>query len=84
MIGSFPLRLDGQKAIATMMLQMELYHLGDDFPDRYPELIGAVTRSDIQRVARKYIHPESLILILCQIPPRASISASRFQNHTPI
>ena len=73
-----PGRDNGQKAIATMMLQMELYHLGDDFPDRYPELIGAVTRSDIQRVARKYIHPESLILILVADPAKVSINASRF------
>ena len=61
-----------------MMLQMELYHLGDDFPNRYPELIGAVTRSDIQRVARKYIHPKSLILILVADPAKVSINASRF------
>jgi predicted Zn-dependent peptidase len=35
-----------------------------DYPDRYPAIIRAVTREDIQRVALKYLHPDRGILVV--------------------
>ncbi|HVA79769.1 MAG TPA: pitrilysin family protein [Candidatus Binataceae bacterium] len=63
LIGSFPLKFDRQSAIAGFMLDIELNHLGLDYADRYPKLIGAVTAQDVQAMARKYLHPDAVLLV---------------------
>ena len=63
LVGSFPLKLDRQSSIASFMLGIELNHLGLDYADRYPKLIEAVTLEDVQRMARKYLHPDAFILV---------------------
>ncbi len=62
--GSFPLRLDTQWELASFLVQMEFYELGMDYPQKYPELIGAIRREDILRVAKTYLHPENYILVV--------------------
>jgi zinc protease len=62
--GSFPLRLDTSAKIAGMMTSMEIYNLGPDYPQRYPKLINAVTREDILRVAKKYLDPEKMVVVV--------------------
>jgi zinc protease len=62
--GSFPLKMDTYAKIAGMLTSIELYNLGLDYPQRYLALINAVTREDIQRVARKYLHPDSLVIVV--------------------
>ncbi|HVA39756.1 MAG TPA: insulinase family protein, partial [Candidatus Binataceae bacterium] len=73
MIGSFPLKLDRQSSIASFILQVELYGLGLDYAERYPKLIAAVTKDDIQRVAKKYLHPDALILVAVTNQAEAAI-----------
>lgn len=63
LIGSFPIKLDRQSAIASFMLQIEIYGLGLDYADRYPKLIAAVTKEEVQRVAKQYLHPDALLLV---------------------
>jgi zinc protease len=63
LIGSFPLRLDRQSQIVSFMLQVELYGLGLDYAERYPKLIGAVSKVDVQGAAQKYLHPDALQLV---------------------
>jgi zinc protease len=63
LIGSFPLKLDTQNSIVQFMLQVQLYGLGLDYIDRYPGYIRAVTKEDVQKVARQYLHPDSYILV---------------------
>jgi zinc protease len=64
LIGSFPLRLNTQSRLAAFLSQVEYYGLGMDYPERYPALIRAVTREDILRVARQYLHPDNYILAI--------------------
>ncbi len=64
LIGSFPLRLDTNRRVARFLARTEFYDLGLDYPDRYPELIRQVSREDIVRVARTYLHPEKLIIVV--------------------
>ena len=64
LIGSFPLRLGTQKKLASFMTSSEYYGLGLDYPDRYPSLIRSVTREDVLRVARVYVHPRKSILVI--------------------
>jgi len=62
--GSFPLRLDTQRELTAFLVQMEFYKLGLDYPEKYPGLIRAVTREDILRVAKSYLHPDNYILVV--------------------
>jgi len=62
--GSFPLRLDTNHKVANFLAQVEFFDLGLDYPDRYPELIQTVTRDDVLRVAKEYLHPARLITVI--------------------
>jgi zinc protease len=64
LVGSFPLRLDTQSKLAAFLLQVQYYGLGMDYPEKYPFLIKSVTKDDILRVARKYLHPERSVLVV--------------------
>jgi zinc protease len=80
LIGSFPLKLDRQGSIASFILQVELYGLGLDYAERYPQLIGAVTKDDIQRVAQKYLHPDALILVAVANQSEAAINMANLKR----
>jgi zinc protease len=62
LIGSFPLRLTTQMDLARFYAQVEYYGIGLDYPERYSSLIRSVTREDVQRAAKEYLHPQRMIL----------------------
>jgi zinc protease len=64
LIGSFPMRFDTQGKLANFLGQVEYYGLGLNYPEKYPSLIRAVSRGEILRVARVYLHPENYILVV--------------------
>jgi len=64
LIGSFPLRLDTNRKVASFLAQVEYFELGLDYPDRYPNLIRSVAREDVLRVAREYLQPDKLITVI--------------------
>jgi zinc protease len=76
MVGSFPLRLDRQSQIVSFMLQVELYGLGLDYAERYPKLIGDVTKLEVQQAAQKYLRPDALDLVAVANQSRAKINTS--------
>jgi zinc protease len=62
--GSFPLRFDTTRRVASFLAQVEYFELGLDYPERYADLIGKITRDDVQRVARAYLEPARLITVI--------------------
>lgn len=80
LIGSFPLKLDRQSSIASFILQVQLYGLGLDYADRYPTLIQAVTKDDVLRVARKYLHPDAFILVAVANQAQAAINLTKLKR----
>jgi zinc protease len=66
--GSFATRLDSNGAIAATLVSLQVSDLGLDYLDRRVELINAVTSSDVQRVARKLIRPDALLVIVVGDP----------------
>ncbi|MGE0518625.1 MAG: M16 family metallopeptidase [Candidatus Binatia bacterium] len=62
--GSFPLRLDSNAKIADFIAQCWFYDLGFDYADVYIQRVSAVTRDDVQRVAKQYLHPEQFIEVV--------------------
>ncbi len=64
LIGSFPLRLDTVSKLAEVLGLVELYGLGLDYFNRYPKLIEQVTKDDVLRVAKQYLHPTHYALVV--------------------
>lgn len=64
LMGSFPSTVQTSGDIAGRLLDMELYDLPMDYFDRYRENIGAVSKSDVEHVAEKYIDPENVIIVI--------------------
>jgi predicted Zn-dependent peptidase len=50
--------------IANHIAEVELYHLGADYYDKYVERIRAVTAAEVQRVARRYLDTASFAVVL--------------------
>ncbi|MCW5699852.1 MAG: insulinase family protein [Rhodospirillales bacterium] len=68
LIGSFPLRFTQSGEIAAMLVGMQLDNLGIDYLDRRNALIDAVTREDVDRLARRLLDENSLIVVVAGQP----------------
>ena len=64
LVGSFPLRLDTQSELAGILTRIEYHGLGLDYLDKYPSLIESVTKEDVLRASRRYLHPAQAILVI--------------------
>lgn len=64
LIGSFPLRLDTTAKLAEVLSLVELYSLGLDYFTQYPRWIERVTKEDVLRVAKQYLHPDHYALVV--------------------
>jgi zinc protease len=62
--GSFPLTIETPSAIALQVLNVVFYGLDLDDLQNYRERVNAVTPDDIQRVAREYLRPDRLSIVL--------------------
>jgi zinc protease len=81
LVGSFPLKFDALAKIDSFMLQVELYGLGLDYPDRYPKLIDDVTKDDVLAGAKKYLHPDAAILVVVANQQEAAIKVDTLLPH---
>ncbi len=61
--GSFPMRIETGRRIASFLVAVEYYGLGMDYIDKYHEYINTVTKEDVLRVAEKYLKPESFVFV---------------------
>jgi len=64
LMGVFPATVQTASDIASRLVDMELYGLPEDYFDRYRENIAAVTKDDIERVARKYLDPDRVLIVI--------------------
>ncbi len=71
--GSFPLRMDTSAKIAGMLASVEFYGLGLDYPQRYPALVNGVTKDDVLRVARKYLDPDRMVIVVLANQEKAKL-----------
>lgn len=71
--GSFPLRLDTNRRIAGFLSQVEYFGLGLDYVERYSDLIRKVSREDILRVAKRYLQPDRLIVVVVADQEKAAL-----------
>ena len=62
--GSFPLTIETPDAIAAQVLNVLFYRLPLSEIENYRERVNAITPDDIQRVARQYLRPDRLSVVL--------------------
>jgi zinc protease len=62
--GSFPLTIETPNDIATSVINAVFYELPIEEVATYRERVQAITPDDIQRVARQYIRPDRLSMVL--------------------
>ena len=62
MVGSLPCTLETNAGIASFLQSVEQFQLGLDYDQRLPGLIRAVTRDEVNAVARAFLSPERAIL----------------------
>jgi zinc protease len=62
--GSFPLTIETPNDIATIVMNALFYELPLDEISTFRERVQAITPDDIQRVARQYIKPDRLSIVL--------------------
>jgi zinc protease len=62
--GSFPLTIETPNDIATQVLNVVFYELPVEEIGTFRERVQAVTPDDIQRVAKQYVRPDRLSIVL--------------------
>ena len=63
-MGSFARSMESPQTVANRVLNIERYGLPSDYYETYLAKVNAVTAEDIQRVARKYIHPDNANVVV--------------------
>jgi zinc protease len=62
--GHFPLTIETPDAIATQVLNQLFYELPLEELQTYPDRVRSVSPDDVQRVARAYLRPDRLAVVL--------------------
>jgi zinc protease len=63
-LNSFIFEFDSKEKVLAERIRYEFYGYPPDFIERYRTGIEKVTAADVDRVARKYIHPEKLAVLV--------------------
>ncbi|MEB3221124.1 MAG: pitrilysin family protein [Candidatus Sericytochromatia bacterium] len=71
-VGSQAVGLATNEGMAGSLASIALHDLGLDYWRRYPGVIGAVTREQVNRALRKHLHPEDACTVLVGPVPEAT------------
>jgi zinc protease len=62
--GVFPIRAETQEGLTNLIVNQQLYGLPEDYLQTYRDNINAITVEDISRVAKKYVMPEAMAIVI--------------------
>jgi zinc protease len=62
--GSFVFAFESSPQIARFLVHAEVYGLGFDYIEKYPQFIRGITVEDVSRAARKYLDSENYTLVV--------------------
>ncbi len=68
LVGSYPLRFDGNEQIASILVGMQMIGLPADYPATRNDRVNAVTLEDVRRVAARLIAPDDLRFVVVGSP----------------
>jgi zinc protease len=64
LVGSFPLRMDTAADVSDLLVAIERFDLGLDYPARFRRAVSAVTADDVLRAVRSHWDPDGMSLAL--------------------
>ncbi|MGC8595355.1 MAG: M16 family metallopeptidase [Candidatus Kryptoniota bacterium] len=64
LLGLFPIQLETPQQVASRIITMELYGLPSDYYRKYRERISKITSKDIQKMAKKYVNPDEILVVV--------------------
>jgi zinc protease len=64
LLGRLPFSLETNEGLAGNVSSLELYGLGLDYLQRYPDMIRAITRDEIQAVAGDFLNADQYVLAI--------------------
>lgn len=62
--GVFPIRAETQEGLTNLIVSQKLYDLPEDYLQTYRDNVNSVTIEDVQRVAKKYIQPDKIAIVI--------------------
>ena len=62
--GVFPLRAETQEGLTNLLVSQQLYDLPADYLQTYRDKVNAITLEDVERVAKKYIAPDKIAIVV--------------------
>jgi zinc protease len=86
--GIFPIRLETLDGLIDQLVQIKMFSLPEDYLQTYRDRVQAITREEIQRVAREYVTPDRAAVVIVgdsaalgdQIKPYAD-EVELYDNH---
>lgn len=63
-IGNFPFTYDATSEKIDLLMNIELYQRGLDYPAKFNNYIEKITIKDINALAKKYLYPENYLLVI--------------------
>jgi zinc protease len=70
LLGSLPRQLETNEGAAAVIGEIELYDLGLDYLERYPDIVRSLTREQVTEAARRWIDLDHLVTAIAG-PPKA-------------
>jgi predicted Zn-dependent peptidase len=67
-VNQFVFRFDKPQDTINEVVRLEYYGYPEDYLDKFIERIQAVTKEDVQRAAKAYLHPEQTIILIVGNP----------------
>jgi len=64
MTGHLPLSIETSRGLAVNMLHMEYHGLGLDYLQKFPAAVEAVTKGDVQEMARKHLSADDYVVVV--------------------
>jgi len=72
-IGNFPFNYDATREKVDLLQNIEIYHKGLDYPEKFNGYIENVTLNDINNAAKKYLFPNNYLLVIVTNVPKESL-----------
>jgi predicted Zn-dependent peptidase len=76
---SYPRDFQSVAEIAGQLADLQMYGLPDDYFNNYIQKVLSVTADDVQRVAKKYLDPEKVAIII--VGDRAVVEKGLLETH---
>jgi zinc protease len=70
LLGSLPRQLETNEGAAAVISEIELYGLGLDYLERFPDIVRSLTREQVTDTARRWIRTQHLVTSIAG-PPRS-------------